>query len=95
MPTPISVPIRIPSPLRPFTAGNRVVDVQAGTVADALTALAERHTELNARLRDPEGRLHRHVRVYVNDEDVRFLEGERTRLQPGDALSIVPAIAGG
>ena len=89
------IPIRIPSPLRPFAGGQNVVEVEGATVGDALAVLAQKHAGLNARLRDQTGRLRQHVRIYVNDEDVRFLEEERTRLAPGDTLAIVPAIAGG
>ena len=89
------VAIRIPSPLRPFASGLSVVEVEGATVADALAALGEKHQELIARLRDGDGRLRSHVRIYVNDEDVRFLEDEKTALKPGDTVAIIPAIAGG
>lgn len=91
----MSIPVRIPSPLRPFAGGHKVVEVEGATVAEALAALAQSHAELDARLRDESGRLRGHVRVYLNDEDVRFLENEHTRLQAGDTLAIIPAIAGG
>lgn len=89
------VSVRIPSPLRPFAAGQSVVEVEGATVGDALAALGEKHKELIARLRDADGRLRSHVRIYVNDEDVRFLEDEKTALKPGDTVAIIPAIAGG
>jgi molybdopterin converting factor small subunit len=89
------VPVRIPSPLRPFAAGQSVVEVEGATVADALRCLGEKHKELMARLRDEDGKLRSHVRIYVNDEDVRFLDEERTTLKAGDTLAIIPAIAGG
>ncbi len=91
----MAVPIRIPSPLRPFAGGLTVVEVEGATVAEALAGLGAKHPELAARLRDEAGRLRSHVRVYVNDEDVRFLEDEKTPLKPGDSVAIVPAIAGG
>lgn len=91
----MTIPVRIPSPLRPFAGGQSVVEVEGATVAEALSALARQHQELAARLRDEQGRLRSHVRIYLNDEDVRFLEDERTPLSPGDSLAIVPAIAGG
>ena len=89
------VPVRIPSPLRPFAGGKSVVEVEATSVAELLGALSDAHKELGARLRDDEGKLRSHVRVYVNDEDVRFLQEEKTALKPGDTVAIVPAIAGG
>ena len=89
------VPVRIPSPLRPFAGGESVVEVEGATVAEALRALGDKHKELAARLRDDEGRLRSHVRIYVNDEDVRFLDEEQTALKPGDTIAIIPAIAGG
>lgn len=89
------VSVRIPSPLRPFAAGQSVVEVEGATVGDVLKALGEKHKELLARLRDADGRLRSHVRIYVNDEDVRFLDEEKTALKPGDTLAIIPAIAGG
>ena len=89
------VPVRIPSPLRPFAAGQSVVEVDGATVGEALRALGEKHKELAARLRDDDGKLRSHVRIYVNDEDVRFLDEERTALKAGDTLAIIPAIAGG
>lgn len=89
------VPVRIPSPLRPFAGGQSVVEVEGATVADVLSALAARHPELVSRLRDESGRLRSHVRIYLNDEDVRFLDDERTAVGAADTLAIVPAIAGG
>ena len=89
------VSVRIPSPLRPFAGGQSVVEVEGATVGDALAALGAKHQELIARLRDGDGKLRSHVRIYVNDEDVRFLEEEKTALKPGDTLAIIPAIAGG
>jgi molybdopterin synthase sulfur carrier subunit len=91
----MSVPVRIPSPLRPFAGGQSVVEVEGATVGDVLKALGEKHKELVSRLRGEDGRLRSHVRIYVNDEDVRFLEDEKTPLKPGDTIAIIPAIAGG
>ena len=89
------VSVRIPSPLRPFAGGQSVVEVEGATVGDVLAALGEKHKELIARLRGEDGRLRSHVRLYVNDEDVRFLQDEGTLLKPGDTVAIIPAIAGG
>jgi molybdopterin synthase sulfur carrier subunit len=89
------VPVKIPSPLRPFAGGESVLQVEATSVAGLLTSLASSHKELASRLTDESGKLRGHVRIYVNDEDVRFLDEEKTPLKPGDTVAIVPAIAGG
>jgi molybdopterin synthase sulfur carrier subunit len=89
------VPVKIPSPLRPFAGGQSVLQVEAASIADLLAALAASHKDLATRLTDESGKLRGHVRIYVNDEDVRFLEEEKTPLKPGDTVAIVPAIAGG
>ncbi len=89
------VPVKIPSPLRPFAGGQSVLQIEAASIADLLAALAGSHKELATRLTDETGKLRGHVRIYVNDEDVRFLEEEKTPLKPGDTVAIVPAIAGG
>ena len=91
----MSVSVRIPTPLRFATAGRAEVEVEAPDVASALDALWGDHPQLRERLCDDAGRLRSFVRVFVNDEDVRFLQDARTPLAAGDRLAIVPAIAGG
>jgi len=71
------------------------VDVKAATVGEALTALLEQHPELRRHLYTEEGRLRAFVNLYVNDEDIRYLQKEATAVQDGDNISIVPSIAGG
>jgi molybdopterin synthase sulfur carrier subunit len=71
------------------------VTVEAGTLRDAVGKLAEQNSEIKARLLDDSGELRRFVNVYVNEEDVRFLQKLDTPLKDGDEVSIVPAIAGG
>src|SRR5512141_2994648 len=87
--------ILLPTPLRPFADGRASVDVAGATVADALTELVLRHPQLRKHLYDDSGRLRSFVNFYKNDEDVRYLEKEETRLSVDDSLSIVPSIAGG
>jgi adenylyltransferase/sulfurtransferase len=87
--------IHLPTPLRPFAGGAASVDVPGETVDEALSSLVERHAALKRHLYDESGRLRSFVNVYLNDEDVRYLEKDATRLAPQDALSIVPSIAGG
>ncbi len=87
--------IALPTPLRPYANGEHVVSSRGATVGDVLADLTARHPKLRRHLYDEAGRLRSFVNVYVNDEDVRFLDGEATALEEADALSIVPAIAGG
>jgi molybdopterin converting factor small subunit len=81
--------------MRPLTGGASEVEVEAADVAGLIAALESRHQGVRDRLVDASGALRRHVRVFVNDEDVRALQQEATPLQPGDRVAIVPAIAGG
>ena len=87
--------VQIPGPMRTLTGGAREVEVEAADVASLIAALDSRHHGVRDRLLDGSGALRRHVRVFVNDEDVRALQQEATPLQPGDRVAIVPAIAGG
>jgi adenylyltransferase/sulfurtransferase len=87
--------IYIPTPLRPYAGRADAVDVQASTVGEALSRLVEQHPDLRRHLYADDGRLRAFVNVYLNDEDVRYLQKEATRVKEGDSLSIVPSIAGG
>lgn len=88
--------IFIPTPLRPFAAGQSSIDVAAATVTEALDQLTQAHAELRRHLFTPEGKLRSFVNVYLNDEDVRYLpEKEATAVTASDTLSIIPSIAGG
>mgnify|MGYP005865559273 CR=1 FL=1 len=91
----MAVSVRIPTPLRQMTGGERTVEVDGGTLEQCLNALEERYPGIKARLVDDRGELRQYVIVYVNGEDVRFLQGVRTPVQEGDEVSIVPAVAGG
>ena len=91
----MSVQIRIPTPLRKFTAGNELVTVEGNTVGEALANLAEAHPELKAKIFGTDGSVRRFVNIFANDEDIRFQEKLETPLKQGDQVSIVPAIAGG
>lgn len=91
----MSVNVRIPTPLRGATGGQAQVAVEAPTVASLLQNLETQFPEIKGRLRDDEGALRRFVNLYVNGEDVRFLQGLDTGLKAGDEVSIVPAVAGG
>lgn len=87
--------IHIPTPLRQYAGKQADVVVQAGTVSEALNALVSKHPELRRHLYTEEGKLRSFVNVYVNDEDVRYLQKEATVLKDSDTISIVPSIAGG
>jgi molybdopterin converting factor small subunit len=86
--------IRIPTPLRTLTSGADEVTVTGSTVAEAIEDLERKHPGIRERLLDDKG-IRRFINLYVGEEDVRFLDGLRTTLKPGDEISIVPAIAGG
>ena len=81
--------------LRAQTGGESEVSAEGATVGEALRALAEAHPGTKEQLFSPEGELNRYVNVYLNDEDVRVLQGLDTDVSPGDTLVILPAMAGG
>ncbi len=87
--------VRIPTPLRKLTNNEDVVEINAATVGDAIAELQARYPGIRERLLDESGAVRRFVNVYVNEEDIRFLQNQQTRLKDGDELSIIPAIAGG
>jgi len=87
--------IRIPGALRALAGGVAEVGVRAGTVGAALDELVRCHPGLGRHLRTEDGSLRQHVNVFLNDDDVRFLDGEGTRLNGGDTITVVPSIAGG
>ncbi len=91
----MSVTIRIPTPLRSLTGGADEVTAAGATVAEVLADLERQHPGVRARLMDEQGQLRRFVNVYLNDEDIRFLQGLDTPVPSRADLSIVPAIAGG
>ncbi len=87
--------VKIPPVLRAQTGGEAEVSADGATVGDVLQSLAERHPDARAQLFSPEGELNRYVNVYLNDEDVRVLEGLGTAVADGDTVVILPAMAGG
>ena len=91
----MSVLIRIPTPLQKLANDQAEVNVDASTLRQAVEQLAAQNEEFKTRLLDDSGELRRFVNVYVNEEDVRFLQKLDTPLKDGDEVSIVPAIAGG
>jgi sulfur-carrier protein len=87
--------VRIPPVLRPSVGGEREVAVEGSNVGELLQALAEAHPETRSQLFGADGELNRYVNVYLNDEDVRVLDGLDTGVGEGDVLVILPAMAGG
>ena len=87
--------VKLPSVLRQHANGERSIDVEGGTVGDAVQALVGRHPALAEQLLTPDGELHRFVNVYVNGRDVRYLEGLATPIESRDEIRLLPAIAGG
>ncbi|MGZ8676369.1 MAG: ubiquitin-like small modifier protein 1 [Solirubrobacterales bacterium] len=87
--------IKVPPVLRAQTGGEAEVSVEGATVGEALNALADRHPGTREQLFSPEGDLNRYVNVYLNDEDVRVLEGLDTVASESDTVVILPAMAGG
>jgi sulfur-carrier protein len=87
--------IKIPPVLRPSVGGEREVSVDGGNVGDLLNRLADEHPETRSQLFGDDGELNRYVNVYLNDEDVRVLDGLDTGVGDSDVLVILPAMAGG
>jgi molybdopterin converting factor small subunit len=87
--------IHIPTPLRQYTGKQAAVDVKASTIAEALAQLVALHPDLRRHLYTDDGKLRAFVNVYLNDEDIRYMQKEATSVADGDSISIVPSIAGG
>jgi len=87
--------IHIPTPLRQYAGKQAAVEVKAGSIADALSGLVSQHPDLRRHLYTDDGKLRAFVNVYLNDEDVRYLQKEATAVKDSDTISIVPSIAGG
>ena len=91
----MSVTVRIPGPLRRITNGENKVEVEGENLGGLISALEDQYPGMRERLLDEEGKLRYFVNLYLNNEDVRFLEGLSTPVKAGDEVSIVPAVAGG
>ena len=87
--------VRIPTPLRKLTREEEVVAAEGGTISEVLTSLEKSYPGLAERICDEQGNIRRFVNIFLNDEDIRFLEDKNTAVRDGDEISIVPAIAGG
>lgn len=91
----MAISVLIPTPLRNLTAQKDTVQVEATTINGLVETLEQGYPGMGNRLRGDDGALRRFINIYVNDEDIRFLQGGDTALKDGDQVSIVPAIAGG
>lgn len=91
----MSVEVRLPTLLRNAAGGRAQVEVDGVTVGDALSSLQQEHPGLAGQVLTEEGTLHRFVNVYVDDDDVRYLDGLDTKLGDDTVISILPAVAGG
>ena len=91
----MAVTVRIPTTLRPLSGGASTVEVEAGALSDVIKALDAAHPGFADRLLDEDGTLRRFVNVFVDDDDVRYLDGLKTDVPDGRTVSIIPAVAGG
>ncbi len=91
----MSIVVRIPTPLRRLTDGQDKVDVAGDSLGGVIDAMNEQYPGIRERICDDQGQLRNFVNVYVNGEDVRFLQGLETATSDGDEVSVVPAVAGG
>jgi sulfur-carrier protein len=91
----MAVTVRIPTTMRPLTGGDKQVSVETGTLSEIVTALDAAHPGLGDRLVDDQGALRKFVNIFVDDDDVRYLDGLDTKVGDGITVSIIPAVAGG
>mgnify|MGYP001820577597 CR=1 FL=1 len=91
----MAVTVRIPTTLRPMSGGAKTVEVEPGPLSDVIARLDAAHPGFGDRLLDDDGGLRKFVNVFVDDDDVRYLEGLDTAVGDGITVSIIPAVAGG
>ena len=91
----MAVTVRIPTTMRPLTGGDKQVTLDPGTLAEVIAALDSTHPGMGDRLLDEGGELRKFVNVFVDDDDVRYLDGLDTKVADGITVSIIPAVAGG
>ncbi len=91
----MAVTVRIPTTLRPLSGGTKLVEVAPGSLSDVIAGLDAAHPGFADRLLDDEGSLRKFVNVFVDDDDVRYLDGLGTQVADGITVSIIPAVAGG
>ncbi|MFC5264570.1 molybdopterin converting factor small subunit [Kribbella orskensis] len=91
----MSISVRVPTILRPYTQGASEVSVEGSTLSEVLESLDTSYPGIKGRVLDDSGELRRFVNVYVDNDDVRFAEGLQTSIKDGGQVSIIPAVAGG
>ena len=91
----MAVTVRIPTTMRPLTGGNKQVLVESGPLTEIVSSLEAAHPGLGDRLVDEDGSLRKFVNIFVDDDDVRYLDGLDTKVGDGITVSIIPAVAGG
>ena len=91
----MAITVNVPTPLRKLTDNQAEVEIRAASVEELIENLENDHAGIKEKLLDESGDIRRYVNIFVNDEDIRFLEGKETELKDGDNVSIVPSIAGG
>ncbi len=89
------VKLRVPTPLMKLTNNQSEVSAEGGTIADVLNDLESQFAGIKERICEENGTPRRFINIYLNEEDIRFLDGESTKIKDGDEISIIPAIAGG
>ncbi len=91
----MAVKVRIPTPLQKLTQNKVEVDANGSTISELVDDLERNYPGIKERICDENGKVRRFINIYVNEEDVRFLQGDSTQIKDGDEVSIIPAIAGG
>jgi molybdopterin synthase sulfur carrier subunit len=91
----MAINVRVPTPLQKITSGKSEVAANGSTVKEALANLEKEYPGIRERLYSEDGELRKFINIYVNEEDIRFLDSENSQLKEGDTISIIPAIAGG
>lgn len=91
----MAIKVRIPAPLQKITQNKSEVEIEASSITELLEGLDGRYKGFKERICEKDGEIRRFINIYVNNEDIRFLQGENTKLKDGDEVSIIPAIAGG
>ena len=91
----MAVNVRIPTTMRPITGGDKLVSLEPGSLSEVIAALEAKHPGMGERLLDEDGALRKFVNVFVDDDDVRYLNGLDTAVQDNWTVSIIPAVTGG
>ena len=87
--------ILIPTPLRKFTSNNSTIEVSQNTIGSSIQELAEKHPDLKKHLLDENGVIRSFIKIYLEDDDIKVLQGQETPVKESSLISIIPAIAGG